>query len=89
MKNNKARKNPSKKWTERQERERDNILHPELFSVPRHSHLLMTKERRTGEERSLVGKYLKLADIALSDPVEDGPSSQAKDRRDKKRDSAA
>jgi hypothetical protein len=26
----------------------------------------MTKERRKGEERSLIGKYLELADIALS-----------------------
>jgi hypothetical protein len=50
--------------------------------VPRHSHLLMTKERRTGEERSLVGKYLKLADIALSKSENDAFSPT--ERADKK-----
>jgi len=89
MKNNKPRKKLPAKWTDRQERERDNILHPGLFSVPRHSHLLMTKERRTGEERSLVGKYLKLADIALSNADEDDAKSQSKNRRDKKGNNAA
>ena len=71
----KSKDSPQREWQSRQERERDNILRPELFSVPRHSHLLSTKERRKGEERSLVGKYLELADKALSNPVENETSS--------------
>ena len=60
--NNSARR---KEQSKRNDQQRDNILRPGLFSVPRHGHLLVTKERRKGEERSLVGKYLELADIAL------------------------
>jgi hypothetical protein len=64
----KSRDNPAagKRQEGRSNHERDDILRPELFSVPRHGHVLMTKERRTGEERSLVGKYLELADIAFN-----------------------
>ena len=64
----KSRENSAQrnKRAQRGNGERDNILRPELFSVPRHGHVLMTKERRTGEERSLVGKYLELADIAFN-----------------------
>ena len=68
MRTSRTRKNPAqrKEHERRIDRERENILRPGLFSVPRHGHVLMTKERRKGEERSLIGKYLELADIALS-----------------------
>ena len=68
MKSSKTRKSPAQPRQEerRIEQERENILRPELFSVPRHGHVLMTQERRKGEERSLVGKYLELADIVLN-----------------------
>jgi len=90
MKSSKKRKNPpQREWTSRQEREKDNILRPELFSVPRHSHLLVTRERRKGEERSLVGKYLELADIALSNPVEHETPSQSSHAADKEHHNAA
>jgi hypothetical protein len=89
MKPTKKRKDsPKGEWTSRQDRERDNILRPELFSVPRHSHLLSTTDRRKGEERSLVGKYLELADIALSNTV-DEPSPQSSRRGDKDKNNAA
>lgn len=73
----KSRENPAqaKKQERAANHERDNILRPELFSVPRHGHVLMTKERRQGEERSLVGKYLELADIALNNGNE--PENEA------------
>jgi hypothetical protein len=80
----KVRKKPSKsgpnpappnKQEKRSDKERDNILRPELFSVPRHGHVLMTKERRKGEERSLVARYLELADIALNN--DDNPENGA------------
>jgi hypothetical protein len=83
MKSTKPSKNRRRAWTSKREHERDNIPHPELFSVPHHSHLLMTKERRTGEERSLVGKYLELADIALSKSFENDAFSPT-ERADKK-----
>ena len=72
-KNSKANNNPAR--PKRQEKrtnhdDRDNILRPGLFSVPRHGHVLMTKERRKGEERALVAKYLELADIALNNADE-------------------
>jgi hypothetical protein len=89
MKPTKKRKDsPKGEWTSRQDRERDNILRPELFSVPRHSHLLSTKDRRNGEERSLVGKYLELADIALSNSI-DKPSPQRGRPGDKDKNNAA
>ena len=68
-KNSKTNKNPvpaKNRENRNQDKDRENILRPELFSVPRHGHVLMTKERRKGEERSLVGKYLELADLALN-----------------------
>jgi len=68
-KNSKTNNNPAppRKQEHRNHRDdRENILRPGLFSVPRHGHVLMTKERRKGEERSLVGKYLELADLALN-----------------------
>ncbi len=89
MKPTKKRKgSPKGEWTSRQDRERDNILRPELFSVPRHSYVLSTKDRRKGEERSLVGKYLELADIAFSNPV-DEPSPQPGRPNDKGKSKAA
>jgi hypothetical protein len=89
MKPTKKRKDsPKREWTSRQDREKDNILRPELFSVPRHSHLLSTTDRRKGEERSLIGKYLELADIALSNSV-DEPSSQSRRPSNKHKSNAA
>ena len=48
-----------------------NIMRPGLFSRPRSSNLVNTIERRTSEERSLVQKYLDLADLALKSDLDD------------------
>ena len=53
----------------RGEQLRERSVRPELFSVPRMGNLLNPKERRTGEERALVGKYLELADIAFNSAI--------------------
>ena len=69
-------------WTAELQRKREDILRPELFTRPRNGNLLNPVERRKSDARALIGKYLELADTALSSSSETDARRARQQRRE-------